>query len=85
MNCLFDNPSTCNRELWVNGKKTCWISWHLLAQKNTAWQGRLPRDPETRRLWTKPFVPGQYEGDPTAMELPSPINTSSPAREGDYD
>jgi hypothetical protein len=85
MNCLFDSPITFQRELWVDGKKTCWISAHLIAQRNTGWYDQLPRDPKERWLWIKPFIPGTCDGDPAAMEILATANTSNHTREGGFD
>jgi hypothetical protein len=85
MDCVFDSPITFQRELWVDGKKTCWISAHLIAQRDIRWRDMLPRNPEVRHLWARPFIPGECDGDPAAMKALSTNNTTNPTSEGDYD
>lgn len=63
--CVFDNPATCYREWWSDGKLYAWLSLELIAQPNSI-----------KRLWSShqteaaaaPFVPGRIDGDPAAMQ-----------------
>jgi hypothetical protein len=78
MDCIFDNPITFQREVWVDGKKTCWISAQLIDQRDTRWRDRLPRGPEIERLWVESFSPRKCDGDPAAMEALATNSTAKP-------
>lgn len=64
--CIFDNPTTCLREAWSNGKLVASLSMSLIAQPDEIkclWPAGL------QRATAAPFTPGRIEGDPAAIQL----------------
>jgi hypothetical protein len=72
MNCIFDNPFTCQRQLWVDKKLVCWISLKLIQTRDFALVNRLG----LAREWIRPFVDGAYDGDLAAIDPSAIVNPS---------
>jgi len=62
--CIYDNPATWQRELWVDGRLDCFVTAELLLQKKWPWRSEPPA------AWLKQWEPGSMQGDPEAILQP---------------
>jgi hypothetical protein len=62
--CVYDNPTTCRREHWVNGRLVSFISESLMCVKGFNGHKRLPFELNVG----KEFVAGRLFGSKEAME-----------------
>lgn len=65
----FDNPATCNREAWLDGRLFAWASWEVLASRDME---RLldycgPRAHIAALAAIGRFESGRIAGDPEAI------------------
>lgn len=67
--CIYDNPATCRRESWVDGKVTAHITMRLMYAKGFNGHERLPFQLNVG----KEFISGQIIGDKAALEIRSDV------------
>lgn len=60
--CIYDNPRTRCRELWVDGKMMQWISMGLIKAGTAGGQSDGPRG-----AWGAPWSGGRTHGDTRAF------------------
>jgi hypothetical protein len=66
--CIYDNPATWTRQMWMDGRMICSLSAKILLQREPRWPWRRPPP----AAWRAPWQPGQIQGDPKALPEAKP-------------